>query len=86
MPPVWVESTAVGRATVSMPAADMMGRATVREHLPKQEILNFELKKRSKSAAAGDLLYDSLSPEAFFRLAGQRARKIADLYENTIHP
>jgi len=52
--------------------------------LPKQEILNFEIKKRSKSADPEDLLYDNLSPEEFFRLAGQRAKRIADLYENTM--
>ena len=52
--------------------------------LPKQKILNFEIKKRSTSNAPEDLIYDSLSPEAFFHLAGQRARKIADLYEQII--
>jgi hypothetical protein len=35
---VWVESTAVGRITVSTPIEEMMGRATVMEHLPRQEI------------------------------------------------
>jgi len=48
--------------------------------LPKQRILNFELKKRSASDAPGDLIYDKLSPEEFFRLAGLRARRVADLY------
>ena len=37
-PPVWVERTAVGTTQVSTPMAEMMGRATVREHLPRQEI------------------------------------------------
>ena len=37
-PPVWVESTAVGTTQVSTPMAEMMGRATVREHFPRQEI------------------------------------------------
>ena len=37
-PPVCVESTAVGIQTVSIPAAEMMGNATVSEHLPKPEI------------------------------------------------
>lgn len=55
-----------------------MGRL---KNLPAQSILNFEIKKRSKSTAPGDLLYDPLSPEEFFRLAGQRARRIAQLYE-----
>ena len=35
---VWVDSTAVGRIAVSTPMAEMMGSATVREHLPMQEI------------------------------------------------
>ena len=52
--------------------------------LPVQKILNFELKKRSISKAPEDLIYEDLSLEAFFRLAGQRARKIADLYEKTV--
>ena len=37
-PPVWVDSTAVGTTQVSTPMAEMMGRATVREHFPRQEI------------------------------------------------
>lgn len=52
--------------------------------LPKQEILNFEIKKRSKSSAPEDLIYDSLSLEEFTNLAGHRARRIADLYEQMI--
>ena len=35
---VWVDRTAVGRMEHSTPMAEMMGRATVREHLPRQEI------------------------------------------------
>ena len=31
---VWVDSTAVGTTAHSMPMAERMGRATVREHLP----------------------------------------------------
>ena len=50
------------------------------KYLPKQEILNFEIKKRSHSSDPRDLIYDSLTPEDFFRLAGQRAEKIAELY------
>jgi sugar phosphate isomerase/epimerase len=50
------------------------------KHLPRQEILNFEIKKRSHSSDPRDLIYDSLTPEAFFRLSGERARKIAELY------
>ncbi len=49
--------------------------------LPKQKILNFEIKKRSKSTTPEDLIYANLSPEAFFLLAGQRAKQIADLYD-----
>ena len=35
---VWVDSTAVGRMVVSTPMAEMTGRATVMEHLPRQEM------------------------------------------------
>ena len=35
---VWVDKTAVGKTEVSMPNAEMTGRATVSEHLPTQEI------------------------------------------------
>lgn len=54
--------------------------------LPKQKLLNFELKKRSLSAsiAPKDIIYAELSTEEFIRLAGERARKIADLYERII--
>lgn len=51
------------------------------KHLPKQEILNFELKKLCKSTNPADRIYADLSTEDYFRLAGQRARQIADLYE-----
>ena len=51
------------------------------ENVPKQKILNFEIKTRSFSTAPEDLIYEKLSPEAFFQLAGQRARMIADLYD-----
>lgn len=54
------------------------------KNFPQLSILNFEFKKRSHSAAPQDLIYDSYSPEAFFRLAGQRARQIADLYSQII--
>ena len=49
--------------------------------LPKQKIWNFESKKRAKAAKLEDLLYNDLSLENFFHLAGQRAKQIADLYE-----
>ena len=48
--------------------------------LPKQSILNFELKKRTVNVP-GVLDYEELSVEEYFSLAGQRARQIADLYE-----
>ena len=35
---VCVDSTAVGTMEHSTPMAEMMGSATVREHLPRQEI------------------------------------------------
>ena len=49
--------------------------------LPKQSILNFELKKRAANVP-GVLDYEELSVEEYFSLAGQRARQIADLYDN----
>jgi len=49
--------------------------------LPRQTVLNFELKKRAVSTAPGDLIYHNLSTEEYFRLAGLRARRIADLYD-----
>ena len=52
--------------------------------LPKQNTLNFELKKRSKSPASVDLIYENISTEEFIHLAGLRARQIADLYEQII--
>lgn len=50
------------------------------KNLPEQQTLNFEFKKRSKSTAPADLIYEPLSTEEFIHLAGQRARQIADLY------
>jgi hypothetical protein len=38
MPPVCVESKAVGITLTSIPAADIIGSATVKEHLPKQDM------------------------------------------------
>ena len=49
--------------------------------LPKQGILNFELKKRSKSASPEDLIYEHMTLEEYFAMAGQRALRIAMLYE-----
>lgn len=54
------------------------------KNLPKQEILNFELKKLCKSPAPGDRIYAELSTEEYFRLAAQRARRIAHLYEKVM--
>ena len=50
--------------------------------LPKQSILNFELKKKSISNAPEDLIYQALTLEDFLHLAGQRALQIATLYDN----
>ena len=35
---MWVDNTAVGMTAVSTPQAEMIGKATVREHLPMQEM------------------------------------------------
>lgn len=51
------------------------------KHAPRQEILNFELKKLCKSTNPADRIYAELSTQDYFHLAAQRARKIADLYE-----
>ena len=51
------------------------------KNLPRQRILNFELKKLCKSTDPADRLYAQLTTEDYFRLAAQRARQIADLYE-----
>ncbi len=53
------------------------------KNLPKQEILNFELKKLCKSPDPRDRIYADLSTEDYFHLAAHRARLIADLYEKT---
>ena len=37
-PPVWVDSTAVGITVHSAPTDEMIGSATVSEHLPKHEM------------------------------------------------
>ena len=47
---------------------------------PKQASLNFEIKIRSHSTDPGDLPYTKLSLEAFFALAGSRAKAIAEQY------
>lgn len=54
------------------------------KNLPKQKILNFELKKRSASTAPNDLIYDQLSIEEYIKLAGEKCRKIANMYEKAI--
>ena len=51
------------------------------KNAPKQQILNFELKKRSTSVVPADLIYEALSLEKYIQLAGERARKIAGIYE-----
>ena len=58
-PPVWVDKIAVGITAVSIPAAEIIGNATVKEHLPKHEIsciaailfcfsINISLKRRER--------------------------------------
>ena len=54
------------------------------KNLPRQNTLNFELKKCSISTAPADLIYKNFSTEDFLYFAGQRARQIADLYEQII--
>ena len=51
---------------------------------PRQAILNFELKRSSHSKNPADLLYQQLPVEEFVRMAGQRARRIAQLYQACI--
>lgn len=48
--------------------------------LPRQKILNFELKLRSHSADPGDLRYAGYSLEQFLRAAGSRACEIGRRY------
>ena len=52
--------------------------------LPRQKILNFELKKLCKSTDPSDRIYADLSTQDYFNLAAQRARQIADLYEKEL--
>lgn len=47
---------------------------------PYQQILNFEFKLCTKSTDAADLPYRNLPLEEFIRLAGERARTIAEQY------
>lgn len=56
------------------------------KNLPRQKILNFELKKLCKSPDPQDRLYAELSLAEYFHLAADRARQIAHLYEKTITP
>ena len=55
---VWVDSTAVGMTAVSTPQAEMIGKATVREHLPMQE-MSWMVTIRFN---AGSLLLSPLDP------------------------
>ena len=52
--------------------------------MPRQEILNFELKKRSASKAEKDLIYNSITAAEYIRKAGERAHRVADIYERII--
>ena len=49
---------------------------------PGQSTLNFEIKLRYKAPNPADLLYSQLSMEEFLRLAGERARRIASIYDS----
>lgn len=53
--------------------------------LPRQDILNFEVKIRSFSTAPKDLIYDKYPLEEYIYNAGQRAKKIVDLYNQVIN-
>ena len=55
---VWVDNTAVGMTAVSTPQAEMIGKATVREHLPMQE-MSWMVTIRFN---AGSLLLSPLDP------------------------
>lgn len=46
-----------------------------------QDMLNFEFKVRSKSTNPSDLIYTQMTLEQFIHTAGQRAKKIAKLYD-----
>ena len=50
--------------------------------VPRQEALNFELKRHPHSKEEKDLLYAHLSLEEFITLAGIRAKAIAERYES----
>lgn len=48
--------------------------------MPEQKILNFEIKKVSKSKDPKDLLYEKMPLEVFFAEAGKRGFKITQMY------
>lgn len=54
------------------------------KNAPVQEILNFELKLRPASTNPKDLLYVHMPLAQYIELAGQRARRIARLYEEIL--
>lgn len=49
---------------------------------PRQAILNFEIKLRHQAPNPADLIYSQLSLEQFLHIAGERARRIASIYDN----
>ena len=51
---------------------------------PRQSILNFELKYRSASNAPEDLLYTNMDLAQYIQTAGERAHRIAQLYETVM--
>lgn len=65
----------------NLPWEPCLGRLS---QAPRQATLNFEFKTRSHSKDPRDLIYASLSPEAFIQSAAQRARRIADIYEKML--
>ena len=50
------------------------------KNAPKQDILNFEIKKASHSKAPNDLIYEKLPLREFIAKAGKNARLIAEKY------
>lgn len=48
---------------------------------PQQATLNFEIKLRYQAPSSEDLIYSQLSLKQFLNIAGERARRIAALYE-----
>ena len=54
------------------------------QRLPRQDTLNFEIKLGSRSHAPEDEPYAGLSTREFFEKAGNRAKRIAALYDSIV--